>query len=159
MAARTLSIGMTKLLDSLVQVAKTYGADCLSPAQMDHFVAALAEKVTADLKMTAGINPDREYSLSEIGEYGFGPKKGRFYKAYKHIIRKDGRRSYVLGRDLLALREGAPTLATSPAPFQPTMRRPRGRPRKIVPGNAHGAATLEAVASQLTRHSELEPAM
>jgi len=98
-------------------------------------VATIAEQIGRDLQQRGGvldqpmprINPDRRYQIGELEQYGY--KKGRFYKAHKHLIRKDGRKSYVLGLDLLLLNENAPTLASHPPKPQP-MRRPRGRPTK-----------------------------
>jgi hypothetical protein len=115
------------LIDSLIHTAKTCGLDGLTPVEMDGLIAALAEKIEADLRLTPPINPDRRYKLKELKPLGY--ERGRLYKAHQNVIRKDGRKSYVLGRDLLALNDAAPTLAMSPAP---TTRRPRGRPRKIV---------------------------
>jgi len=129
-------------LEGLVSIANTCGLDGLSPPEMDGLVAALAAKIERDLQLTPPINPDRRYSLAEIQKNGYGPKRGRFYKAYKHLIRKDGGASYVLGRDLLALCETAPTVATCPT--TPVVRRPRGRPRKVV-----GGGTGEAIADQV----------
>jgi hypothetical protein len=65
---------------------------------MDGLVAALADKVEADLKLTPPINPDRRYRLKELKSLGY--ERGRLYKAHKSLIRKDGRKSYILGRDL-----------------------------------------------------------
>ena len=143
--------GTTKepIIETLIQAMKRCGLGGLSPDEMDGLVAAIADKVEADLQLRPPIiNPDREYSLTEIRENGFGPKQGRFYKAYKHIIRKDGRRSYVIGRDLLDLRNRAPTLATSPVPMPSAMRRPRGRPRKIAVADAQNVPAVEATASR-----------
>src|SRR5205085_11929775 len=77
-------------LEGLVSIANTCGLDGLSPPEMDGLVAALAAKIERDLQLTPPINPDRRYSLAEIQKNGYGPKRGRFYKAYKHLIRKDG---------------------------------------------------------------------
>jgi hypothetical protein len=133
-------------LEGLVSIANTCGLGGLSPPEMDGLVAALAAALAAnierDLQLAPPINPDRRYSLAEIQKNGYGPKRGRFYKAHKHLIRKDGRASYVLGRDLLALRDAAPTVATCPT--TPVVRRPRGRPRKVV-----GRGAGEVVADQV----------
>src|ERR1700732_2180488 len=75
-------------------------------------VAALATKIEHDLDLMPRIHPDRRYRLPELKRYGYKP--GRFYKAYKHLIHKDGRLSYVLGRALLMMAETAPTLADGP---------------------------------------------
>jgi hypothetical protein len=120
----------TPTVESLARAVRTAGLDALSPAEMDRLVARLARQIEHDLKLMP-VCPDRRYSLSEIVQYGLGPKKGRFYKSYKHLIKKDGRRSYVLGRDLLALNDTAPTVVARPVPEQRSQARPRGRPRKI----------------------------
>jgi hypothetical protein len=127
-------------LTSLINVAKTAGLDTLSSAQMDGLVAALAGKIEHDLGLMPCINPDRRYQLHELKPYGYG--RGRFYKAYKHLIRKDGRKSYVLGRDVMALAETAPTLATSPPTTRPDAPPPgrRGRPRKATPESKRAVA-------------------
>src|SRR5215472_14513383 len=84
-------------------------------------IAKLAQQIELDLVLR--IIPDRRYRIAELEVYGF--KRGHFYKVYRHLIRKEGRMSYVLGRDLLALIEAAPTIADTPP-------RPRGRPRKAA---------------------------
>lgn len=84
-------------------------------------IAKLAQQIEPALALR--IIPDRRYRIAELEVYGF--KRGHFYKVYRHLIRKDGEMSYVVGRDLLALIEAAPTVADL-AP------RPRGRPRKSV---------------------------
>ena len=111
-----------------IGIANAFGLDGLSNAEMNGLVAAMAAKVERDLKLTPPINPDRRYRIKELASLGYG--RGRFYKAHKHLIRKDGRTSYVLGRDLLALQEAAPRLGAG----QPVsaMRRSRGRPRKAT---------------------------
>jgi hypothetical protein len=136
-------------LTSLIKVAKTAGLDTLSSAQMDDLVAALAGKIEHDFGLMPCIHPDRRYQLHELKQYGYG--RGRFYKAYKHLIRKDGRKSYVLGRDLLELVETAPTLAASPSPTQPdvpALPRRRGRPQKTVTGERKAADPGDAAAHQ-----------
>jgi hypothetical protein len=73
----------------------------------------------------------------------FGYTRGLLYKRHKHLIRKDGRKSFVLGRDLLADIAASPTLAPS-VPMQAgavPMPRRRGRPRKVqTDGPAAGNA-------------------
>jgi len=136
-------------LTSLINVAKTAGLDMLSSAQMDDLVTALAGKIEHDFGLMPCIHPDRRYQLHELKQYGYG--RGRFYKAYKHLIRKDGRKSYVLGRDLLELVETAPTLAASPSPTQldaPALPRRRGRPQKTVTGERKAADPGDAAAHQ-----------
>src|SRR5438067_1388667 len=114
----------TNSIESLVQLVKTAGLDTLCPAELDKLVSAVAAKIEHNMDV---INPDRWYSIDEIQQKGIGPKKGRWYKAYQHLIKKDGRKSYILGRDLLALPDNAPTMANNPDPVQPTpARRPRG---------------------------------
>src|SRR5215813_11848245 len=91
-------------------------------------VAKLAQQIELDL--VARIIPDRRYRIAELELYGF--KRGHFYKVYRHLIRKDGEMSYVVGRDLLALVEAAPTVADSPP-------RRRGRPRKAATSESDNA--------------------
>jgi hypothetical protein len=108
--------------------------------QYQQAVAAVAVQIERDLLLRGGLHqntpriiPDRRYQIKELEQFGF--KKGRFYKEYKHLIRKDGRKSYVMGHDLLALNQNAPTLASIPPQRAPQIRRPRGRPRKVVGEN------------------------
>jgi hypothetical protein len=96
---------------------------------LDDAVAVEALGREIERHLTPRINPDRRYRLKELEQFGY--KKGRFYKANKHLIKKDGRSSYVLGRDLLALNDTAPTVVARPVPEQRSQARPRGRPRKI----------------------------
>jgi hypothetical protein len=110
-------------------------------------VAELADKIDRDFKPE--IVPDRRYRLKELEPFGF--KRGRLYKAYKHLIHKDGRMSYVIGRDVLALAETAPTLAAKSLPTRPdapTAPRRRGRPRKAVAGEPKAADAADAAAHQ-----------
>ena len=124
-------------LDDIIGIVKhverelSAGLNVNDPAAL----AALAQKIQRDL--LPRIHPERWYTLAEIDKSGIGPKKGRLYKAYPHLIRKEGRKSYVLGRDLLVLRDGAPTLAASTGamPFPQPPRR-RGRPRKAAASEA-----------------------
>jgi len=91
-------------------------------------VAALAKQFETDL--APRIIPDRRYSITELVKQ-FGYTRGLFYKRHKHLIRKDGRKSFVLGRELLADIESTPTLSGITVQASEPPRR-RGRPRKIV---------------------------
>ena len=73
------------------------------------------------------INPDRRYRIAELERFGLKP--GLLYKRHKHLIRKDGHLSYMLGRDVLTLNETAPKLVGK-TPTSTALHRPRGRPRK-----------------------------
>jgi hypothetical protein len=98
-------------------------------------VAVLAKQIERDL--LPRIIPDRRYSIPELVEK-FGYTRGLFYKRRKHLIRKDGRKSFVLGRELLADIEAAPTLApavpavTTAIAAAAAPPRRRGRPRKVM---------------------------
>jgi hypothetical protein len=110
-------------------------------------VANLADKIDRDFR--AEIIPDRRYRLKELEPFGY--KKGRLYKAHKHLIHKDGRMSYVIGRDLLALAETAPTLAARPPQPQPDTCVPprrRGRPRKVTVESGPAASGEAAEAGE-----------
>lgn len=108
-------------------------------------VAALAKQIENDL--LPRIIPDRRYNIPELEQFGYKP--GIIYKRHKHIIRKDGAKSYIVGRDLIALRDNAPMLAANPKPAPPTStRRPRGRPRKLPPSDPESSAPDEAAAPQ-----------
>jgi hypothetical protein len=75
-------------------------------------VGALARQMDWDL--FPEVVPDRAYRIKELEPFGF--KKGRIYKASKTdglIIRKNGRSSYILGRDLLAWIDRAPILGNA----------------------------------------------
>jgi hypothetical protein len=94
-----------------------------------HDVETLARQLETNL--VPRIIPDRRYALRELKET-FGFTHSAFYRHHKHIIRKDGRKSFVLGRDLMAELDACPRLMpvvvdrggnTAPS-------RPRGRPRK-----------------------------
>ena len=98
-------------------------------------VAAFAKQIEREL--LPRIIPDRRYSIPELVEK-FGYTRGLFYKRRKHLIRKDGRKSFVLGRELLADIEAAPTLApavpavTTAIAAAAAPPRRRGRPRKVM---------------------------
>jgi hypothetical protein len=98
-------------------------------------VAAFAKQIEREL--LPRIIPDRCYSIPELVEK-FGYTRGLFYKRRKHLIRKDGRKSFVLGRELLADIEAAPTLApavpavTTAIAAAAAQPRRRGRPRKVM---------------------------
>ena len=95
-------------------------------------VTALAHRMEHDL--LPRIMPDRRYSIRELVEK-FGYTRG--LPRYKQLIRKDGRKSFILGRDLLSEMESTPRLAAT-VPVAVTgataapARRDRGRPRKVV---------------------------
>ena len=114
----------------LIAIIKRIGREFAAGLNIDDdtALAKLAKHIESDL--TPRINPDRRYRISELDRYGYKP--GRFYKAHKHLIHKDGGISYVLGRDLLTLAATAPTLAVPPASggIAATLPRRRGRPRK-----------------------------
>ena len=94
-------------------------------------VEALARRLETDL--VPRIVPDRRYALRELEEK-FGFTHSAFYRHRRHLIRKDGRKSFVLGRELLADLEGCPRLIpgdqANGAKTAPP--RPRGRPRKSL---------------------------
>jgi len=97
-------------------------------------VAALAHRMEHDL--LPRIMPDRRYSIRELVEK-FGYTRGLLYKRYKHLIRKDGRKSFILGRDLLSEMESAPRLAAVvpvavTGATAPPARCERGRPHKVM---------------------------
>lgn len=75
------------------------------------FVAALVCELSQHL--VPRIVPDRRYSIGEIAAFGF--TRGAFYANHKSLIRKDGRKSYIVGSDLLALIHGTPRLGDAAA--------------------------------------------
>jgi len=108
-------------------------------------VATLAKQIENDL--LPRIIPDRRYDIPELEQFGY--KAGIIYKRHKHLIRKDGRKSYIVGRDLIALRDNAPTLVANSNPAEPTpTRRPRGRPRKLPPSDPESSLPDDAAAPQ-----------
>ena len=90
-------------------------------------VVALAKQIERDL--VPRIIPDRRYTIPELVNQ-FGYTRGLLYKRHKHLIRKDGRKSFVWGRELLADIEAAPTLGARAIGNTVAPRR-RGRPRKL----------------------------
>jgi hypothetical protein len=124
MGKQRKAIGPTRAAHDLIGVIKRIGREFAAGLNVNdnEAMAKLAQQIEPAL--VPRINPDRRYRIAELEVYGF--KRGHFYKVYRHLIRKDGEMSYVLGRDLLALIEAAPTIADSPP-------RRRGRPRKSVP--------------------------
>jgi hypothetical protein len=100
-------------------------------------IEKLVRRIEPDL--TPRINPDRRYGIREVECWGY--TRGLMYGRYRHLIRKCGRSSFVLGGDLLAATEGAPRLV--PAPLLPAAvvgaPRRRGRPRKASAGDANDA--------------------
>lgn len=92
----------------------------------------LAHRIGRDLKPE--IIPDRAYRINELKAFGF--KRGRTYKAARAgqlVIRKNGRASFVMGRDLLAMIEHAPTLGAPVVRANPAdAPARRGRPRKSL---------------------------
>src|SRR5437764_15022379 len=72
-------------------------------------IAKLAQQIEPALALR--IIPERRYRIAELEVYGF--KRGHFYKVHRHLIRKDGRISYVVGRDLLTLIQSATNVADS----------------------------------------------
>jgi hypothetical protein len=91
-------------------------------------VGALTRQLESNL--IPRIIPDRRYTLRELERFGY--TRSAFYRSHRHLIRKDKRKSFVLGRALLADLESCPRLAPladvtggNAAPS-----RPRGRPRK-----------------------------
>ena len=119
----------------LVDIIKLIGREFAAGLNVNdnEAVAKLAQQIEPDL--VPRIIPERRYRIGELELYGF--KRGHFYKVYRHLIRKDGEMSYVLGRDLLALIEAAPTIADSPP-------RRRGRPRKAAASDADNALPVDA---------------
>ena len=105
-------------------------------------VARLAQKVEPDL--APRINPDRRYRIAELKAFGYKP--GFFYGRNRHLIRKDHRSTFILGRDLLAVTESAPSLApTSALPAEAVAApRRRGRPRKAAASKADDAPAVES---------------
>ena len=105
-------------------------------------VARLAQKVELDL--APRINPDRRYRIAELKAFGYKP--GFFYGRNRHLIRKDHRSTFILGRDLLAVTESAPSLApTSALPAEAVAApRRRGRPRKAAASKADRALAVES---------------
>jgi len=92
-------------------------------------VEALARQLETDL--VPRIVPDRRYALRELEEK-FGYKHSTFYRRRGHLIRKDGRASYILGRELLADLEATPRLVSGDGAhvLKTLPPRQRGRPRK-----------------------------
>lgn len=92
-------------------------------------VGALARQI--ETECVPRIIPDRRYTLRELRET-FGYTHSAFYRHRRHLIRKDGRKSYVLGRELLADLEAYPRLGPIAGGSGKTtaLPRPRGRSRK-----------------------------
>jgi len=91
-------------------------------------ITKLAKEVERDL--VPRINPDMAYSIAELERWGL--RHGFFYGRHRHLIRKDGRKTFVWGREVLAEIEAMPKLAPDPVrggKIAATTRR-RGRPRK-----------------------------
>ena|SRR5947209_7182160 len=124
------------LIDIISRIGREFAAGL--NINDDEAIAKLAQQIEPALVLR--IVPHRRYRIAELEAYGF--KRGYFYKVYRHLIRKEGRMSYVVGRDLLALIEAAPTFADPPLPAGPPRR--RGRPRKAAGSEADRALPLNA---------------
>ena len=99
------------------------------------------------------INPDRRYRIAELEPFGLKP--GLLYKRHKHLIRKDGHLSYMLGRDVLALNETAPKLAGKTPTNTAIVPRRRGRPRKdakrSTPDDSTDSLMIRKMAAEYNR--------
>jgi hypothetical protein len=103
-------------------------------------VEALARQLESNL--IPRIIPDRRYTLRELEER-FGFTHSAFYRNHKQLIRKDGRKSFVLGRDLLAYLDACPRLmpVVDDRAGTTVPRRRRGRPSKTPSDDPDGTAT------------------
>ena len=124
------------LIDIISRIGREFAAGL--SGNDNEAIAKLAQQIEPALALR--IIPERRYRIAELEVYGF--KRGHFYKVHRHLIRKDGRISYVVGGDLLALIEAAPTFADQPLPAGPPRR--RGRPRKAAASEADRALPLNA---------------
>jgi hypothetical protein len=120
----------------LVNIIRVVGreiADGLDIADAEA-VSALARRIEPEL--SPRIVADRLYGIGELKKR-FGYTHSAIYGRRKHLIRKDhGRKSVILGRDLLADIDAAPHLVHSDPSTPTAPPRPRGRPRKAGGGVA-----------------------
>ena len=124
------------LIDIISRIGREFAAGL--SGNDNEAIAKLAQQIEPALALR--IIPERRYRIAELEVYGF--KRSHFYKVHRHLIRKDGRISYVVGGDLLALIEAAPTFADQPLPAGPPRR--RGRRRKAAASEADRALPLNA---------------
>src|SRR4051812_39611064 len=111
-------------------------------------VAALARQCESIL--VPRIIPDRRYGIGELARFGYAPST--FYRSHSDLIRKDHRKSFVLGRDVLAYTEACLRLRplADPKGGNTAPKRRRGRPRKHLDtatsyaGDSAGEVTASA---------------
>jgi hypothetical protein len=130
MGKQRKAIGPTRAAHDLIGIIKRIGREIAAGLDVNdnEAIAKLARQIEPDL--TPRINPDRSYSTAELERWAL--THSFFYGRHRHLIRHDGRKAFVWGREVLAEIEAMPKLAPDPVAVSnaATAPRGRGRPRK-----------------------------
>lgn len=116
-------------------------------------ITKLAKEVEHDL--VPRINPDSSYRIPDLERWGL--THGFFYGPHRHLLRKDGRKTFVWGREVLAEIEAMPKLALHTVERRNPARERRGRarPPKNTAGSDPGRSNDERTGAQM----QIQPRM
>jgi hypothetical protein len=108
MGKQRKAIGPTRAAHDLIGIIKRIGREIAAGLDVNdnEAIAKLARQIEPDL--TPRINPDGCYSIADLERWGL--PRGFFYDRHPHLRRKDGRKTVVWGREVLAEIEAMPPI-------------------------------------------------